>query len=472
MSARILQVIVAGKPKLVNTSEQTFDYLSVKVGPSALEIKETSTHFDFSARNLTNVGTVDGRDVSADGGVLDGHVANPSNPHSVTKAQVGLGSVDNVQQLPMSYLDTDGVLTANSDVKVASQKAVKTYIDSVRVFSRIIGNVDAATTANITLEDEQTIDTYAAVAGDIILVKNQTDAKENGVYVVVAGANPWTRVTQLDNSPVGEIYNGVLVPKVLGGSANLGKAFVITSLGTGANDLHTIGVDNITWGDFTPASSLSASDGINATSFASNLIAVQVSQLVGEGIEDDGSNNFRVKLDGSSLARSGSGLKVAALGIETGMVQDDAIDKAKIAADVAGYGIRQATDGSLERNDAKSLQNDNAGSITLRQLVYIKSNGHVDLAQADALATAEGPLGFVEAATIATTASGLIVIRKGAIVPGFTGLTPGDVFMSTGTAGAITQTAPSSAGQVYRKVGVALSATEIQFDYEDAIEIL
>jgi hypothetical protein len=59
----------------------------------------------------------------------DAHINSTSNPHSVTKTQVGLANVDNVQQLPMSYLDTDVALAANSDVKVASQKAIKTYVD-------------------------------------------------------------------------------------------------------------------------------------------------------------------------------------------------------------------------------------------------------------------------------------------------------------------------------------------------------
>lgn len=61
---------------------------------------------------------------------LSSHVANTSNPHSVTKAQVGLGSVDNVQQLPMSYLDIDDTLAADSDVKVPSQQAVKAFVAS------------------------------------------------------------------------------------------------------------------------------------------------------------------------------------------------------------------------------------------------------------------------------------------------------------------------------------------------------
>lgn len=52
------------------------------------------------------------------------------NPHAVTKTDVGLSNVTNVAQLPSSYLDTDGTLAANSDVKVPSQKAVKTYADT------------------------------------------------------------------------------------------------------------------------------------------------------------------------------------------------------------------------------------------------------------------------------------------------------------------------------------------------------
>lgn len=60
---------------------------------------------------------------------LSSHTSDTSNPHSVTKSQVGLGNVSNVAQVPLSYLDTDGTLAANSDSKVASQKAAKTYTD-------------------------------------------------------------------------------------------------------------------------------------------------------------------------------------------------------------------------------------------------------------------------------------------------------------------------------------------------------
>jgi hypothetical protein len=48
-----------------------------------------------------------------------------------------------------------------------------------------------ATTANITLSGTQTIDGIAVIAGDRVLVKNQTTQANNGIYVVAAGA--WAR---------------------------------------------------------------------------------------------------------------------------------------------------------------------------------------------------------------------------------------------------------------------------------------
>lgn len=56
--------------------------------------------------------------------------------------------------------------------------------------------VRAATTANVTLSGTQTIDGVALVAGDRVLVKNQTTAADNGIYVVASGA--WTRATDMN----------------------------------------------------------------------------------------------------------------------------------------------------------------------------------------------------------------------------------------------------------------------------------
>ncbi|MGL6646721.1 hypothetical protein ACSZOH_15925 [Aeromonas caviae] len=57
-------------------------------------------------------------------------------------------------------------------------------------------SVRATTTAGITLTAPQTIDGVVLAVGDRVLVKDQADAKANGIYLVAAGA--WTRTTDAD----------------------------------------------------------------------------------------------------------------------------------------------------------------------------------------------------------------------------------------------------------------------------------
>src|SRR5687768_7896064 len=64
-----------------------------------------------------------------------------------------------------------------------------------------------ATTANITLSATQTIDDVAVVAGDRVLVKDQTDTTENGIYVV--DSSTWTRAKDFDGSK--DVVDGTFV---------------------------------------------------------------------------------------------------------------------------------------------------------------------------------------------------------------------------------------------------------------------
>lgn len=54
----------------------------------------------------------------------------------------------------------------------------------------------AASTGNLTLSGEQTVDAVALSTGDRVLAKDQTASEENGVYVVGTGA--WTRDPSMD----------------------------------------------------------------------------------------------------------------------------------------------------------------------------------------------------------------------------------------------------------------------------------
>jgi hypothetical protein len=55
MAAVIFQVLESNVRKTRNSASSTIDFLSIKIGASALEIKETSGHFDFSAKKLVNI---------------------------------------------------------------------------------------------------------------------------------------------------------------------------------------------------------------------------------------------------------------------------------------------------------------------------------------------------------------------------------------------------------------------------------
>ncbi len=70
-----------------------------------------------------------------------------------------------------------------------------------------------STQANITLSGEQTINSLAVVAGDRVLVRNQTDNTENGIYDVSTGS--WARST--DFNAANDLINGNLVPDAQSG---------------------------------------------------------------------------------------------------------------------------------------------------------------------------------------------------------------------------------------------------------------
>lgn len=98
--------------------------------------------------------------------------------------------------------------------------------------------VRVATTANITLSGPQTIDGVSVVAGDRVLVKNQTTQSANGIYLCAAGA--WTRTTDGDSSFE---LNAAVVIVGDEGTVNAGKRFAQTTVNP------TIGTSNVVWID-------------------------------------------------------------------------------------------------------------------------------------------------------------------------------------------------------------------------------
>lgn len=100
-------------------------------------------------------------------------------------------------------------------------------------------SVVAASTANV---DESfapaIIDGVSLVSGERVLLKDQTDPIENGVYVFAGAGNPMARATDLDNDS--EFKYGVKV-YVREGTAHADQTFKLTS------DNVTVGVDAISF---------------------------------------------------------------------------------------------------------------------------------------------------------------------------------------------------------------------------------
>jgi len=86
-------------------------------------------------------------------------------------------------------------ITGVTDPTGAQDAATKAYVDAVAQGLTVHASVACATTANITLSGEQTLDGILT-STDRVLVKSQTATEENGVYVSAAGA--WARAADMD----------------------------------------------------------------------------------------------------------------------------------------------------------------------------------------------------------------------------------------------------------------------------------
>ena len=115
-------------------------------------------------------------------------------------------------------------------------------------------SVKVATTANITLSGVQTIDGISVVAGDRVLVKNQTTASQNGIYIV--NASTWTRSVAADG--VNEIDSAVV--GVDQGTTNGGRFFKNTFKTT-----DTVGTTAMPWYEVATTSSTVSSANTLAT---------------------------------------------------------------------------------------------------------------------------------------------------------------------------------------------------------------
>lgn len=115
--------------------------------------------------------------------------------------------------------------------------ATKAYADSIAAGIDAKASSRVATTANITLSGAQTIDAISVIAGDRVLVKDQSTASQNGIYVCAAGA--WSRATDCDTS--GE-YTTAAFTFIEEGTVNSATQWKVSTTGA-----ITVGTTAVTW---------------------------------------------------------------------------------------------------------------------------------------------------------------------------------------------------------------------------------
>jgi hypothetical protein len=156
-----------------------------------------------------------------------------------------------------------GTPTADQDA------ATKAYVDSVAQGLDVKASCRAATVANISLSGAQTIDGVAVIAGDRVLVKDQSTASQNGIYVAAAGA--WSRSTDADTWA--ELVGAFTF--IEDGTVNDNTGWVCTSPPGG-----TLGSTAVTFEQFSGAGQVIAGTGMSKTGNTLNVNTASSSRIV------------------------------------------------------------------------------------------------------------------------------------------------------------------------------------------------
>ena len=319
----------------VSNAQLAGSIANAKLANSSITIGSDAVALGGSRTDLNGLTSVD-----IDNITIDGNIVSTTNSNgNLELAPNGTGTVT----VPSGYKDRSG-FGANS-------LATKQYVDAIKTGLDVKDSVRVATTANITistaLNSGDQIDGVTLADGDRVLVKNQSTASQNGIYVV--GSSP-ARSTDMDDDV--EVTGGTFV-FVEEGTANADNGYVISTDGT-----ITVGSTAFTWTQFSGAGQITAGNGlVKGTGASANTI-----NAVGTA------DKITVSADNITIATTYVGqTSITTLGtITTGTWNGSTIGTSK-----GGTGLTAAAKGSvLVANTADTLSALDGGGSTDKILFY------------------------------------------------------------------------------------------------------
>ena len=206
-------------------------------------------------------------------------------------------------------------LTGLGDPQGAQDAVTKAYVDLTVQGLEPKQSVRAASVATIaTLSGPMTLDGVALVAGDRVLVKDQTTVAQNGIYVVAAGA--WARSADAD--VWGELVSAYVF--VESGTVNADMGYLATVDPGG-----TLGTTAVTFVQFTGAGQILAGAGLTKSgntldvgagtgiAVAADTVALTGQVLAVHNLATNGlvARTAAATVAARSIAVSGTGLAVA-----------------------------------------------------------------------------------------------------------------------------------------------------------------